>query len=338
MARGGTRVTATRSDAATWGKRVTVAASRMPLAPVSGACVPRRVARGLRPPRDPRAGGRGRVSPGCITFAVRPAVRQEREMGSNVRSATPRLQIGVFLVAVLFVLPWIAHQQLVAGLAAYLLAGVAGVWASAWFTGPDDRLDVGQRKHLIVVAWPLYLAIAALQSVRDVMAPQQPAGSAPAAKAPAVAAPKASPAPVVAPAPAPAAKAAPPPTAPAPAAAPPAAKAPPVVPAAPPAAPSVQAPAPKPAAPPPAAPAPAAQAPKPAPAPAAPAPAAQAPKPTAPFGSPPPRPPAAAAAVAAPAAKQAPVAPPVAPRPAAPAPSAGAPRAPGGNKQKPRTK
>ena len=105
-------------------------------------------------------------------------------MGSNVRSATPLLQIGVFLGAVLFVLPWIAQQQRVAGFAAYLLAGALGVWAAAWFSGPEDRLDVGQRKHLIVFGWPLYLAIAAFQSLREIVAPKQPAGAAAAAKAP----------------------------------------------------------------------------------------------------------------------------------------------------------
>lgn len=293
--------------------------------------------------RDPRAGGRGRVNPACITFAVRPAARQEREMGSNVRSAPPLLQIGAFLVALLLVLPWMAHQQPVTGIVAYLLAGALGVWSAARFAGPEDRVCVEQQKHLIFIGWPLFLAFGAFQSLLEIVGTDKAAGQAPAAKAPLPAAAPKAPAPVAAPAPAPVAKAPPPPAPPAapapapvakapppapaaaPAPPPPAAKAPP--PAAAPAPPSVQAPAPKPVAP---APAPAPVAKAPPPAAPAPAPAVQAPRPPAP-------PPARPASVAAPAIKQAPVAPPPPPRPAAPGPAYGAPQPPNG-KGKPRQK
>ena len=123
-------------------------------------------------------------------------------MGSNVRSASPLLQIGVFLVGWLLVLPWAVHHGAV-GVLAYLLVGAAGVWAAEWYSGPGDRLNVAENKYLVFVAWPLYAAIAGVRAAIEVVSTpetvKEPASAAapppPAAEAPvpALAAPVAAP-------------------------------------------------------------------------------------------------------------------------------------------------
>ena len=94
-------------------------------------------------------------------------------MESNVRSATPLLQIGVFVVAGLLALPWMARHG-VAGLVAYLLAGAGAVWMAAWFSGPEDRLGVGERKLQILIGWPVFAALAAFRSLLGLATPAQP--------------------------------------------------------------------------------------------------------------------------------------------------------------------
>jgi hypothetical protein len=145
-------------------------------------------------------------------------------MGSNVRSASPLLQIGVFLVGWLLVLPWAVHHGAV-GVLAYLLVGAAGVWAAEWYSGPGDRLNVAENKYLVFVAWPLYAAIAGVRAAIEVVSTpetvKEPASAAvptppvaevpvPAPAAPVAAPVATAPPPAAAPAPV---KAAPPPPA-----------------------------------------------------------------------------------------------------------------------------
>ena len=149
-------------------------------------------------------------------------------MGTHVRSATPLLQIGVFLVAVLLVLPWIAHHG-VFGLTVYLVLGAAAIAASTRYASPADSLGIESRRVLVGIGWPVFLAIGAYQSLLVVGGLKQADESAsvpvapapPVAKAPPPPPPPAPPAPPPAP---PVVRAAPPPPPPAP---PPVAKAPP---------------------------------------------------------------------------------------------------------------